>query len=258
MNLDLGTCRERSGLRRARSARGGFVDQRRCQMIWPCAHGGLARGRGCREDAGRSRRAGYRRGGGGGGDAGRLRVFAADESAANLVRVAIRGRWRFHGGGRSCRFRPSLEEAARVITGARGGRRSTCPGACAGPWRRPRRPALPARRPQRRPRYSTACRGPHCRGRGGEPPYRRPWGRCCCARLRINGTGGDAPAEASPCGGECSSRVAAPVRRQGLNILTHCNAGSLATAFYGTALGVVYAAAQEGLITASMPTRRAR
>lgn len=33
-----------------------------------------------------------------------------------------------------------------------------------------------------------------------------------------------------------------------LNILTHCNAGSLATAFYGTALGVVYASAQEGLI----------
>lgn len=33
-----------------------------------------------------------------------------------------------------------------------------------------------------------------------------------------------------------------------LNILTHCNAGSLATAFYGTALGVVYAAAQEGII----------
>lgn len=34
-----------------------------------------------------------------------------------------------------------------------------------------------------------------------------------------------------------------------LNILTHCNAGSLATAFYGTALGVVYAAAEEGLVT---------
>lgn len=33
-----------------------------------------------------------------------------------------------------------------------------------------------------------------------------------------------------------------------LSILTHCNAGSLATAFYGTALGVVYAAAQEGLV----------
>ncbi len=33
-----------------------------------------------------------------------------------------------------------------------------------------------------------------------------------------------------------------------LNILTHCNAGSLATAFYGTALGVVYAAAAEGLV----------
>lgn len=31
-------------------------------------------------------------------------------------------------------------------------------------------------------------------------------------------------------------------------ILTHCNAGSLATAFYGTALGVVYSAAQQGKI----------
>lgn len=31
-------------------------------------------------------------------------------------------------------------------------------------------------------------------------------------------------------------------------ILTHCNAGSLATRFYGTALGVVYSAAQEGRI----------
>ena len=33
-----------------------------------------------------------------------------------------------------------------------------------------------------------------------------------------------------------------------LTILTHCNAGSLATAFYGTALGVVYAAAEQGLV----------
>lgn len=43
---------------------------------------------------------------------------------------------------------------------------------------------------------------------------------------------------------------AAVLRELGRNlvILTHCNAGSLATAFYGTALGVVYAAAQEGLI----------
>jgi methylthioribose-1-phosphate isomerase len=31
-------------------------------------------------------------------------------------------------------------------------------------------------------------------------------------------------------------------------ILTHCNAGSLATAFYGTALGVVYSACQQGKI----------
>ncbi|WP_080797540.1 S-methyl-5-thioribose-1-phosphate isomerase [Arabiibacter massiliensis] len=35
---------------------------------------------------------------------------------------------------------------------------------------------------------------------------------------------------------------------QGARILTHCNAGSLATAFYGTALGVVYAAAAEGKV----------
>ncbi len=35
---------------------------------------------------------------------------------------------------------------------------------------------------------------------------------------------------------------------QGSRILTHCNAGSLATAFYGTALGVVYAAAEQGKI----------
>ena len=32
------------------------------------------------------------------------------------------------------------------------------------------------------------------------------------------------------------------------NVLTHCNAGSLATAFFGTALGVVYAAAERGCI----------
>lgn len=31
-------------------------------------------------------------------------------------------------------------------------------------------------------------------------------------------------------------------------ILTHCNAGSLATSFYGTALGVVYAAAEKGIL----------
>lgn len=34
----------------------------------------------------------------------------------------------------------------------------------------------------------------------------------------------------------------------GSRILTHCNAGSLATSFYGTALGVVYAAAEQGKI----------
>lgn len=34
----------------------------------------------------------------------------------------------------------------------------------------------------------------------------------------------------------------------GSRVLTHCNAGSLATSFFGTALGVVYAAAEQGRI----------
>lgn len=34
----------------------------------------------------------------------------------------------------------------------------------------------------------------------------------------------------------------------GARVLTHCNAGSLATVFYGTALGVIYAAAEQGKI----------
>ena len=36
--------------------------------------------------------------------------------------------------------------------------------------------------------------------------------------------------------------------KPGTRVLTHCNAGSLATCFYGTALGVVYSAAQQGKI----------
>lgn len=39
-----------------------------------------------------------------------------------------------------------------------------------------------------------------------------------------------------------------PHRAGGARILTHCNAGSLATSFYGTALGVVYAAAEQGKV----------
>ena len=35
----------------------------------------------------------------------------------------------------------------------------------------------------------------------------------------------------------------------GSNVLTHCNAGSLATYFYGTALGLVYCAAEQGKVT---------
>lgn len=43
-------------------------------------------------------------------------------------------------------------------------------------------------------------------------------------------------------------RSLAEAKGRPLRVLTHCNAGSLATAFYGTALGVIYAAAEEGLI----------
>lgn len=44
--------------------------------------------------------------------------------------------------------------------------------------------------------------------------------------------------------GKAGARLLRPHSR----ILTHCNAGSLATSFYGTALGVVYSAAQQGKI----------
>lgn len=39
-----------------------------------------------------------------------------------------------------------------------------------------------------------------------------------------------------------------PLVPERARVLTHCNAGSLATAFFGTALGVVYAAAEKGRI----------
>jgi methylthioribose-1-phosphate isomerase len=41
-------------------------------------------------------------------------------------------------------------------------------------------------------------------------------------------------------------RNGAPFIRDGMNILTHCNAGGLATAGYGTALGVLYTAWEAG------------
>ncbi|MCI9129063.1 MAG: S-methyl-5-thioribose-1-phosphate isomerase [Eggerthellaceae bacterium] len=43
-------------------------------------------------------------------------------------------------------------------------------------------------------------------------------------------------------------RIGAGLLPHGCRVLTHCNAGSLATSFYGTALGVIYAAAEEGKI----------
>ncbi|NIT36551.1 MAG: S-methyl-5-thioribose-1-phosphate isomerase [candidate division Zixibacteria bacterium] len=41
-------------------------------------------------------------------------------------------------------------------------------------------------------------------------------------------------------------KFGAALLRDGATVLTHCNAGALATVDYGTALGVVYAAAEEG------------
>lgn len=43
-------------------------------------------------------------------------------------------------------------------------------------------------------------------------------------------------------------KAGAELIKPGSKILTHCNAGSLATAFYGTALGVIYAAAEQGKV----------
>ena len=41
-------------------------------------------------------------------------------------------------------------------------------------------------------------------------------------------------------------------------VLTHCNAGALATCGYGTALGVIRAAVERGSASMFMPTRRGR
>ena len=42
--------------------------------------------------------------------------------------------------------------------------------------------------------------------------------------------------------------LGAELLEEGTKVLTHCNAGSLATAYYGTALGVVFAAHEQGKI----------
>lgn len=51
---------------------------------------------------------------------------------------------------------------------------------------------------------------------------------------------------------ECNraiGKAGAALLPEGARVLTHCNAGSLATVFYGTALGVVYAANARGCIS---------
>lgn len=124
-----------------------------------------------------SRRAGYRRGGGGGGDAGRLRVRGGRERRQPREARRSGGRWRFREGGRSCRFRPSLGRGCpRDHRGAADGGQLVL-GACAGPWEAAQeaRSAGKTAAEAAEALYG-ARRGPHCRGRGGEPPYRRPWG----------------------------------------------------------------------------------
>ena len=172
---------------------------------------------------------------------------AADESAANLVR---QGDPEAGGGfgreGARADFDRRLEEAARVITGAR-------PTAVNLSWGVRR--AVEAAQEARSAGKTAAEAAEALYGLAGaliaedEAVNRRigAHGAMLLREVADKRDGrGDAP-EASH-GIDGSSRVAAPVRRQGLNILTHCNAGSLATAFYGTALGVVYAAAEQGKI----------
>ena len=172
---------------------------------------------------------------------------AADESAANLVR---QGDPEAGGGfgreGARADFDRRLEEAARVITGAR-------PTAVNLSWGVRR--AVEAAQEARSAGKTAAEAAEALYGLAGaliaedEAVNRRigAHGAMLLREIADKRDGrGDAP-EASH-GIDGSSRVAAPVRRQGLNILTHCNAGSLATAFYGTALGVVYAAAEQGKI----------
>ncbi len=89
------------------------------------------------------------------------------------------------------------------------------------------------------------------------------WGaeRARAAAHRAAESGGDAPriaeaiaaeAQAIRDEDEASCRAigafGAPLLEEGSRVLTHCNAGSLATAFFGTALGVVYAAHEQGRI----------
>lgn len=90
-----------------------------------------------------------------------------------------------------------------------------------------------------------------------------PWGvgramRAASGALRENGV--SAAAEAA---WECALQLAADdeacnraigaqgahLLPAGARVLTHCNAGSLATVFYGTALGVLYAAHEQGRLS---------
>lgn len=104
--------------------------------------------------------------------------YAADESVANPVRQSDPEA----GGGfgredARADFDRRLEEAARVIAEARPTAVNLSWGV-RGPWRRAQEARSAGKTGRRGGRGALrARRGPHCRGRGGEPPYRRPWGR---------------------------------------------------------------------------------
>ncbi len=177
---------------------------------------------------------------------------AADESAANLVR---QGDPEAGGGfGREGVVPISTVAWKRLpawITGRRAdggqlvGRRAVGRGggSFAG------RPATPAERPPEAAEALYELRGPHCRGRGGEPPYRRAHGAMLLREIAINGTERGRTPWRPPMASTAFRAWPHSVRRQGPNILTHCNAGSLATAFTARRSRCLCGCVQEGLST---------
>ena len=139
--------------------------------------------------------------------------------------------------------------------GLRGGDRGTVPG----PGRRGRRPPGAARG-DRLPPHQPADRrepvlGPRPDGRASAADRHRDEARRCstgCSPRPARST-----RKTGPCAGR-SAGTAPTLVAPGQGILTHCNAGGLATADYGTALAVIFAAHEQGKPSASSPTRPGR
>jgi len=64
-------------------------------------------------------------------------------------------------------------------------------------------------------------------------------------RRLARGSRGDSRRRPPPCAGRSAS-IGAALLQDGQGVLTHCNAGGLATSDYGTALAVFFAAAESG------------